>query len=402
MTSGHVRDLLSPYIDDRVEPEDRERIASHLAGCEACRADLATLQEVVGLLHSVPPVPAPEGLRAAIRSRVAQDRRVPAGRWIARVRGAMVGPLARSWRPLAAAVAVAILGMFVWNFAGPRGTLFEEYRDKAVRVKSRGSVPQSTAPSGSPSQRGNEVTTELNSKGPFQAPGVSGAPPGGFSRSVIRTARLGVEVDRYDAGVRRLLDIAEGAGGFIADSSYGEVDGRPQGELTLRVPAGRFAAAVKDVEALGTVRQRQISAQDVTEEFVDLEARRRNLERHEHQLLSFMDRAAKVTDLMAIEQELARVRGQIEQIAGRLRYLSHNVEMASITVTLSERARTHGLWDAGGTLGKMQRAFTAAVQQLLAVAERVLVLGASLLPIAALALAAWMVFRRTRRASAGA
>lgn len=76
--------------------------------------------------------------------------------------------------------------------------------------------------------------------------------------------------------------------------------------------------------------------------------------------------------------------------------------MASITVTLSERARTQGLWAAGTTLGKMQRAFTAAVQQLLAVAERVHVLGASLLPIAALALAAWMVFRRTRRAGAGA
>lgn len=48
------------------------------------------------------------------------------------------------------------------------------------------------------------------------------------------------------------------------------MDGRPQGEFTLRMPADRFAAAVKDVEALGTVRQRQISAQDVTEEFVDL------------------------------------------------------------------------------------------------------------------------------------
>jgi hypothetical protein len=400
MTSGHVRELLSPYIDDRVEPEDRERIASHLAGCEACRADLTALQQVVGLLHSVPPVPAPEGLRAAIRSRVEQHgeqtRRLPGSRWIPRVWGARLAPLAGRWRPIAAAVAVVVMGMFVWNFGGPQGTRLEERRDNLARSKSG-------APLSAPSRPGSAVlTTEQSQQGAFRVPGTPGAPPGGFSRSVIRTARLAVEVDRYDAGVRRLLDIAEGAGGFIADSSYGEADGRPQGEFTLRVPAARFGAAVKDVEAIGIVRQRQISAQDVTEEFVDLEARQRNLERHEHQLLSFMDRAAKVADLLAIEQELSRVRGQIEQIAGRLRYLSHNVEMASITVALSERARTQGFWDIGGTLGKMQRAFIAAVQHMLTVAERVLVLGATLLPLAALAAVAWVVFRRTRRAGAGA
>ena len=96
------------------------------------------------------------------------------------------------------------------------------------------------------------------------------------------------------------------------------------------------------------------------------------------------------------------MRGQIEQIAGRLRYLSHNVEMASITVALSERARTQGFWDFGGTLVKIQHAFIAAVAQLLTIAERLLVLGASLAPVAVLAAVAWLVFRRTRRAGAGA
>jgi hypothetical protein len=216
---------------------------------------------------------------------------------------------------------------------------------------------------------------------------------------VIRTARLAVEVERYDAGARRLLDIAEGAGGFIADSSYGEDDGRPRGEFTLRVPAARFGPAIKDVEAMGTVRQRQISAQDVTEEYVDLQARQRNLERHEQQLLTFMDRATKVPDLLAVEQELSRVRGQIEQITGRLRYLAHNVEMASITVVLSEHPKKGhaGLWDFDGTLAKMQGAFLATVQQIFAAAERVLVLASTLLPVGALAGVVWAVFRRTRQ-----
>jgi hypothetical protein len=409
MTSGHVQELLSPYIDDRVSPEDRERIARHLDVCEACRGDLTALQGVVGLVRSVPPVTAPEGLRTAIRSRVEQVSRSSGPR---RARPAWIGRLPRlagTWRPIAAAVAVVVIGTFVANFAGPQGARIQD----AQEARRGGQQLKSGAPFNGPSGPRSEVATTDALRAPgtatrgaaSPAPSTPGVAPSSdvLFRSVIRTARMAVEVERYDAGARRLLDIAEGAGGFIADSSYSEEDGRPQGAFTLRVPAVRFSAVVKDVEAMGLVRQRQISAQDVTEEFVDLQARQRNLERHEQQLLAFMDRATKVADLLAIEQELARVRGQIEQITGRLRYLSHNVEMASITVTLAAQAKQHAsFWDFGATMGKVQTAFIAAVQQILVVAERVLVLGAMLLPVAALAAVAWAVIRRTRRAGAGA
>ena len=403
MSSEHVRVLLSPYIDDRLAPDERERVATHLADCGPCRAELEALRQVVGLLHSVPPVPAPGALRAAIRSRIERDWRAPWRRWIDRVPAISPASITGRWRPVTAAIVVAAIGISLWNVAGPRATrpdqALREVRDVSLMQ------PNAGASRGARSRSmGGTAATELNQKDASPPAGASSAPVG-FGRSVIRTARVAVEVEQYDAAVRRLLDIAEGAGGFIADSSYSEVEGRPQGEFTLRVPAGQFAAAIKEVEAAGVVRQRQISAQDVTEEFVDLDARRRNLERHEQQLLSFMDRATKVTDLLALEQELSRVRGQIEQIAGRMRYLSHNVEMASITVALSERAKAvkpQGLWDLGGTISRIERAFITGVQQVFTVAERVLVLGATLLPFAAVALVSWVVFRRTRRAGARA
>ena len=98
MTSGHVQELLSPYIDGRVSPEDGERIARHLDACEACRADLTALQGVVGLVRSVPPVTAPEGLRTAIRARVEQvgrssGRRRARPAWMSRL-----PRLAGTWR----------------------------------------------------------------------------------------------------------------------------------------------------------------------------------------------------------------------------------------------------------------------------------------------------------------
>lgn len=391
MTSDHVSELLSPYVDGRVSAEERERIGRHLETCAACRGDLAALQGVVGLLRSVPPVTAPEELRAAIRSRV-EHAGVPSAH------GGLGPRLAATWRPMAAAVAVVVIGVFAANLLGPQLPRLGERRENGQSTSTAFLLEAAKDAKGKPGAANRAAVSQPTS------PTTPAPSPDAAFRSVIRTARLAVEVDRYDAGARRLLDIAEGAGGFIADSSYGEDEGRPRGEFILRVPVGRFGAAIKDVEAMGTVRQRQISAQDVTEEYVDLQARQRNLERHEQQLLTFMDRATKVQDLLAVEQELSRVRGQIEQITGRLRYLAHNVEMASITVVLFEHLKKGhaGLWDFGGTLAKMQGAFLATVEQILAAAERVLVLASTLLPVGALAGVAWAVFRRTRQSRAGA
>jgi hypothetical protein len=391
MTSVHVSELLSPYIDGRVSAEEQERIGRHLETCGACRDDLAALHGVVGLLRSVPPVTAPQELRAAIRSRV-EHAGVPSAS------GGLGPRLAAAWRPIAAAVAVVVIGVFAANLLGPQLPRLGERRETGQSTSTALQFEAAKDAAEKPSAANRAAVSQSTSP---TAPAPS---PDAAFRSVIRTARLGVEVDRYDAAARHLLDIAEGAGGFIADSSYAEDEGRPRGEFILRVPAGRFGAAIKDVEAMGTVRQRQISAQDVTEEYVDLQARQRNLERHEQQLLTFMDRATKVQDLLAVEQELSRVRGQIEQITGRLRYLAHNVDMASITVVLSEHPKKGhaGFWDLDGTLAKMQGAFLATVEQIFAAAERVLVLASTLLPLGALAGVAWAVFRRTRQSKAGA
>jgi hypothetical protein len=399
--------LLSSYVDDEVTAEEAQRIGRHLEACAACRVDLAALQGVVGVLRSVPPVAAPPDLRVAIRSRVEQAGPPSPRRGLGHLPNLRWPRLAAPWRPIAAAVAVVVIGVYAANLLGP------EFAHRP-RARLGGSPLTSTVSTFEAAKdAAGKTGTELQSApGPANRGAVAVAPgtpapgpsPDAIFRSVIRTARLTVEVDRYDAGALKLLYNADGAGGFIADSSYSEEEGRPQGEFTLRVPAGRFGAAIKDVEAMGTMRQRQISAQDVTEEYVDLQARQRNLDRHEQQLLTFMDRATRVSDLLAIEQELSRVRGQIEQITGRLRYLSHNVEMATIVVALSEHPKkTHaGLWDFGATIEKMRGAFLATVQQIFAAAERVLVLASSLVPVGALAGIAWAVFRRPRPPKAGA
>ena len=147
---------------------------------------------------------------------------------------------------------------------------------------------------------------------PSSAPAVNATAPvsEGWGRRIIRHAAFHVELADVDQGVSRLTGMVESAGGFIS-STDSQVDqkGTARATITAYVPPAQFARVLGDLDGVGRVTGRQIGGQDVSEEFVDLEARIRNLERHEGQLLSFMGKAQKVQDLLSLENELARVRG---------------------------------------------------------------------------------------------
>src|SRR6266568_5144605 len=172
---------------------------------------------------------------------------------------------------------------------------------------------------------------------PSSAPAVNATAPvsEGWGRRIIRHAALHVELADVDQGVSRLTGVVEAAGGFIS-STDSQVDqkGTARATITAYVPPAHFARVLGDLDGVGRVTGRQIGGQDVSEEFVDLEARIRNLERHEGQLLSFMGKAQKVQDLLSLENELARVRGEIERTAGRLRFLKARTDLATIQVAL--------------------------------------------------------------------
>jgi len=132
------------------------------------------------------------------------------------------------------------------------------------------------------------------------------------------------------------------------------------------------------------------SGRDVTEEYIDLEARLRNLRRQEERLLEILDRAESVKDVLEVERELGRVRGEIERLEGRLRYLSNRVEFATITVELLEPepiAQSLGL----------RSAISDAMKGLVTVTRALIVAIGYLLPIAAVAAVLFALLRRVRK-----
>ena len=390
MNHEDVRERLSALIDGALPPREAADVEAHLEGCATCRADLTQMRATVRLLREVEPVRVPEGFAFAVRGRVEQVVAGSPARSSRRWRFAWPN-IRWSWKTAAAAATALLVGVFAVNLlreltlrpaAEQADQVDPVYGGPRSKAAPRAAAPQAAAPQPLPAQ----------------GPAVSGTEPS-FDRRVIRTGEISVEVDKFDDAARRLLSIADAAGGFIADSSYEEAGGVPRGSFVVRVPANRFGDAVRQVEQLGTVQRRHITGQDVTEEFIDLDARVRNLERQEARLLTFMDRATKIPDLMAVQQEVSRVRGEIERIKGRMRFLSNRVDLATIQAEISQKPKKQsgGFWDFDRTIGRIQAAFLSTVRKILGAVEGVATFAAAIVPLFVLGALGWALLRRTIR-----
>jgi hypothetical protein len=161
-----------------------------------------------------------------------------------------------------------------------------------------------------------------------------------FDRKVIRNAEIALEVDDPAAAQQKIAALAEANGGFVVTSEISQAgSASPTVTVVMRVPAERFGPAVEALRAVGTrVAHEKITGQDVTEEFIDLEARVRTKQALEAQFLDIMKQAHTVQDALEVQRQLAEVRSEIEQLEGRRRYLENQSSLSTVTATLQVRA----------------------------------------------------------------
>jgi uncharacterized protein DUF4349 len=148
-----------------------------------------------------------------------------------------------------------------------------------------------------------------------------------------------VQRGRFDETVDEARSIAAGLAGFVVSSSasQGSVQRLVRGTLVLRIPARNYAEAMKALATLGRVEARRETGQDVSQEYVDLRARARQLQAVETQLLELLDRANTVGAALAVQQQLSQVQLDLEQARGRLQYLDDQVAFSTISLDLHER-----------------------------------------------------------------
>jgi hypothetical protein len=146
---------------------------------------------------------------------------------------------------------------------------------------------------------------------------------------LIYTAHIAMAVFEVNASLARVEAIGRELGGFLAK--------RDDRSITIRVPVDRFDEAVRRVEGVGDMLHRNIAAEDVTEEFRDLEVRLRSARAVQQRLTELLSKAVKVEESIAIERELDRVSGEIERIEGRMKFLKDRAAFSTLTITFQPK-----------------------------------------------------------------
>ena len=171
-----------------------------------------------------------------------------------------------------------------------------------------------------------------------------------IDRKIIRTSSLEMVVEHPSEVAMKVSALSEEMGGYLETATIGGQNAT-SGTVTIRVPASRFEQARAEIRKLGLrVENEKVDAQDVSRQYVDQDARIRNLRAEEAQFLAILKQATTVKDLLAVNERLSEVRGEIERQQAEFNALSRQIETVSIAITLrsESEAQVFGLnWRPG-------------------------------------------------------
>lgn len=184
-----------------------------------------------------------------------------------------------------------------------------------------------------------------------------------ITRKVITTSSVSLEVKNTPEALDDISDIADEFDGYVSSSSvYTRYDDEGMyGYITIRVPSSELDKALETIGDLGKVTSKSTTASDVTEEYIDVNARLSNLEKQETRLGEILEMSTTVEEVLAVEKELGRVRGEIESLTGRLNYLNDRIDLATINVDVSEPRNITHSWGLRDALSDSVRGFIGSV-----------------------------------------
>lgn len=160
---------------------------------------------------------------------------------------------------------------------------------------------------------------------------------GAIETKVIKTAYVTIEVKDVTGSVESLKAMAADNGGYLSSTNVQKnYNDRLTGTVVMRIPQAQFESTLAGVKAIGTVKSASTQGEDVTEEYVDLQAQKTSYQNQLAQYNEIMKKAVKVSDVIEIQAQIDRVQTELNRLDGKLKYLNSRVDLSTITVTLQE------------------------------------------------------------------
>jgi len=257
----------------------------------------------------------------------------------------MKGKRIGAWgRSLLLAMAALLLA------AGLAGCSGSSSNDSSANKSAMSMADQAAAPAemeamqmseaAAPAASASIQTTSASPAGGMSSSAVGGIGPiadanAGYGRKVIYRADLVMKVEKFQIAQEQLFDHIHLSGAYVLQFSDSRNANEVGATYVIKVPSEGFSSFLEKLQKIENLKfEREVQGSDVTEEFVDLEARLKTQTTLEARYLDFMNKATKTDELVRFANELAQVQGTIEQIKGRMRYLDQNVAFSTVNLRL--------------------------------------------------------------------
>jgi hypothetical protein len=334
---------LMAYLDGEVTADRATATAAHLGECAECQGVVADLRSVSQNLKTwkvEPPKSATPAIAPALAENRPASRNVFPAEWRSwrEVLGQYWPTVA--WAGTAAAIFLLVFGTV--RFIGSNANnVFSQVGSQIENSgSSRDRITASLSPPSTAPVNGREFTQLLQ-----LSPGVAQTKQPAAQQEqttngplIIRTADLSLITKDFDKARANLEALVKRHRGYVGELKAGGSTGSERTlSATLRVPADQLDLTLTEIKTLGRVESESQSGQDVTSRYVDLQARLANARNTEQRLTDLLrNRTGKLSDVLEVEQELDRVRGEIERMEAERKNMSNQVSYATLNATITE------------------------------------------------------------------
>lgn len=383
-------DLLPLYIDDVLESDQKAELEKHLSDCKDCKEELKFLREIMTDLSQMDLVSPPEGFRESLMVRIKEEPKKQS--------------FFLGWKKYAALAAVFVIGISIYSmgqnlfYYGMRGGMPKSQEAEFVRD----SAPPGLGMLGGTNDMANDTRGKAEAPKLPQSEGIESKQA--FEEKIIYNGSLGLATEKFQETYDGIISFTNSNGGFIEFSNTWKDRGQnlSYANLTLRVPDRVFFMAFDVISNMDVeVENTTLNSRNVTEDYYDLDNRITNLKRQEERIREILREARTVDEILRVEQELNRVRMDIESLEGRLRFLDHQVTYSTIHVNMREIKHSGTMIQSQGFKGlgsRMYKAFVESINRTIEGTGNFLVSLAAFIPrliiILAIFFGIWKLFKK--------
>ena len=337
MKCEKYQEKLSLYIDGELSEREMEEIEKHIASCQDCREEVRSLSNLIKEMKGMQIQPLPRGFKEALHERLQQEQKINQKDRKENVK--FLEPFLKYRKQILTTVAASVallitLPFFYKNIGNKQQEKMESAADYSVNQKMDLHAVEENA--------GMEIQNLEKAPGTQDLYSTEPSKQMIAEKKIIKRAYIELEVDFLEQRQSEVEKIIKKYEGYSESSNIVSLEGRgvdvpsKEGHMVLKTPVEQYEKVLAEIKAIGKIRTINENREDVTKQYIDVEARVKTLEVQEQRVLEIMQRASKVDELIQLEARLGEIRTQIEAYRTEMKNIDGLAAYSTIEVRFIE------------------------------------------------------------------